>query len=137
MSQSAGAWSHGICGCLSHCGTCCCGWWCPCILYGKNHDKINGGGCCAPCCIYYLLGIIPLFGCCILPCYSQNNRSRLREGYHLAEAPCGDYCTHCWCGACANCQEGNELKCRGVEQSNQFMTSVQAPMMPPQPQTMQ
>lgn len=32
---------HGLCDCFSDIGTCCTGYWCPCILYSRTHHRLK------------------------------------------------------------------------------------------------
>ncbi|EGG00943.1 uncharacterized protein MELLADRAFT_92917 [Melampsora larici-populina 98AG31] len=34
-------WRHGLCQCHQECGTCCLSFWCPCMVYGRNHSRLN------------------------------------------------------------------------------------------------
>ena len=45
MSQE---WKSGLCGCFGDCGTCCCGYWCPCCLTYRNAESLGKSGilCC-------------------------------------------------------------------------------------------
>ncbi|KAK9793164.1 hypothetical protein WJX73_000720 [Symbiochloris irregularis] len=100
-------WSSGLCACFDDCGVCCLGYWCPCVLYGKNAERISGQpGCVGHCCLWYLLSAF--FGCAC--CVSGPTRNRLRAEQQLKDVGCcGDWCTHFWCGGCALCQEARQL----------------------------
>lgn len=41
----------------------------------------------------------------------------MRQQYLLKKSPCGDCLVHCFCEACALCQEYRELKNQGVDMS--------------------
>ncbi|CAK5273764.1 unnamed protein product [Mycena citricolor] len=54
-------WSNGLCGCFEECGTCCYALWCPCVVHGKNKQRLDhlnnkgfphpdGGDCCSGSC---------------------------------------------------------------------------------------
>ncbi|KAL4857904.1 Cell number regulator 11 [Chlorella vulgaris] len=103
------AWPTGICGCFSDCGTCCCGTFCLPCLYGENTEKLGEGSCFGNCCLYWVLSLL---GCQC--CLAAGPRGRLRAAHQLGPSPCGDCCTHCWCGPCAVCQEARVLKHYGV-----------------------
>ncbi|KAJ6615177.1 hypothetical protein B0H10DRAFT_2220671 [Mycena sp. CBHHK59/15] len=66
-------WSNGLCGCFEACGTFCYAWWCPCIVHGKNKQRLRhlaeqgsphpeGGSCCngscwGHCCLTSFTGL--------------------------------------------------------------------------------
>eukprot|EP00898_Chlorokybus_atmophyticus_P006210 jgi/Chlat1/6590/Chrsp46S06087 len=107
----------------------CC---CTACAYGDNADKVRGGGCCGPCCLYMI------FPCCAILCCAPQVRAELRGKFGLQPEPCGDCCVHFFCSACAVCQEGRELKNRGVvnfqPQNVVVMAAPQTMIMAAQPQ---
>lgn len=64
----------------------------PC-LFGENSSDLGDGSCCLNCCLYYVLSLF-----CLQCCLAGPKRGKLRANHGLQEAPCGDCCTHCWCG---------------------------------------
>ncbi|KAJ6454354.1 PLAC8 family-domain-containing protein [Mycena sanguinolenta] len=111
-------WSHGFCGCFEECGTFCYSCWCPCIVHGKNKQRIDhlnangtpdpdGGSCCsgacwAFCCLHLLAG-----AGCILECM---NRGEVRRRYGIDGGSCGD-CLSAWCcPACDLTQVSREIE---------------------------
>ena len=76
------------------------GWCCTPCLFGDNAERMGDGSCPLNCCLYYLL-----CGLCCGCCLAGPKRARLRTAHNLREEPCGDCCVHCWCPACAICQE--------------------------------
>ncbi|KAF7326508.1 HD domain-containing protein [Mycena sanguinolenta] len=101
-------WSHGFCGCFDECGTFCYACWCPCIVHGKNKQRIDhlnangtpdpdGGSCCSGAC-WAFCGLQILAGAgCILECM---NRGEVRRRYGIDGGSCGD-CMAAWC--CPSC----------------------------------
>jgi hypothetical protein len=67
----------------------------PC-LFGENSSDLGDGSCFLNCCLYYVLSLF-----CLHCCLAGPKRGRLRANHGLEEAPCGDCCTHCWCGVSA------------------------------------
>ncbi|KAF3437875.1 hypothetical protein FNV43_RR20631 [Rhamnella rubrinervis] len=112
ISQPTGQWTTGLCGCFEDPGNCFMTWCCPCVTFGERAEVLDGGttSCCAAGCIYCIMG-----SCAYM--YTHTYRAKLRGLYSLPEEPCSDCCVHCWCAACANCQEHRELKNRGVDPS--------------------
>eukprot|EP00249_Psilotum_nudum_P008671 c21435_g1_i2 orf=184-753(+) len=115
-------WSSGICACCDDMTSCCLGFWCPCVLFGKNVELLEGKPCTGPCLIHFLLwGVVTstfcvltsgtmlgVLGSCV-PCYACGYRGRIRARYNLEDAPCGDLLTHICCHSCALCQEYREI----------------------------
>ncbi|KAI0279927.1 PLAC8 family-domain-containing protein [Russula aff. rugulosa BPL654] len=110
-------WSHGICSCFGSCGTCCMSCWCPCIVFGKNKQRLRnlnthgtplpGGGsaCDGDCCLYCGLGF------CGLGWVLQiGSRGEVRDRYSIDGGACSDCCCSFWCGPCALTQERREIE---------------------------
>ncbi|KAJ7514396.1 hypothetical protein O6H91_23G043300 [Diphasiastrum complanatum] len=121
-------WTSGICACFDDVPSCCLGCCCPCVLFGKNVEMLDGQSWFGPCVIHFLLWGVITGICCSLTegtgfgllascvsCYACGYRKRLRTKYNLEEAPCGDFCTHFCCHVCAICQEYRELRERSTE----------------------
>ncbi|KAJ7089781.1 PLAC8 family-domain-containing protein [Mycena belliarum] len=111
-------WSNGLCGCFSACGTCCYAFWCPCIVHGKNKQRLRhlaeqnspdpeGGSCCSGSCWAHCL----LTGCVgagfILQCL---NRGEVRSRYGIEGGSCGDFCSSCCCAPCDLTQVSREIE---------------------------
>jgi Cys-rich protein (TIGR01571 family) len=111
-------WSHGLCGCMSACGTCLCATCFPCVIYGKNkhrYDHLNfqgvphpehGGSCCSGSCIGHGLLTICGFGFVL----QMMNRGNVRNRYNIKGGGCGDCCTSFWCAPCQLVQESREIE---------------------------
>lgn len=98
----------GIFGCLEDIPTCLLGWCCPCYLFGRNAQQIDGSSTVGMCIGYACLSACYL--CCIL---HKPKREQLRAAYNLIQTP-SDLIATCCCSACANCQEAREMKLRGL-----------------------
>ncbi|RPB28203.1 PLAC8-domain-containing protein [Terfezia boudieri ATCC MYA-4762] len=106
-----GEWDNGFCSCCSPFGTCCLGTWCPCILYGRTHHRLEHGStqgysCCNANCIFY--------GCLVLVSPLQTflgyfQRKKIREKFGLKGGCCGDCLRHCCCPCCSLIQEEKEV----------------------------
>ncbi|KAJ7595362.1 PLAC8-domain-containing protein [Mycena floridula] len=110
-------WSNGVCDCCDAPGTCLLAWFCPCIAYGKNKQRLehlahrghphpSGGSCCTGSCMLHLLlntcGAAVFLSCC--------NRGDTRKRYGIKGGSCGDCCLSLWCGPCALTQESQEIR---------------------------
>ncbi|KAH9571094.1 hypothetical protein CY35_02G074600 [Sphagnum magellanicum] len=121
QQQAAFHWTSGICACFDNMPVCCLGCWCPCVLFGRNVEMLEGRPWLRPSMEHVLLWGIPFAVCCALsntaigllvacvPCYACRFRRALRSKYNLEDAPCGDLITHLCCHMCANCQEHREM----------------------------
>lgn len=129
-------WSSGICACCDDMNSCCLGLWCPCVLFGRNVELLEGRQWTGPCLMHILLwGIATGIGCSLthgtmlgllgscVPCYACGYRKMLRAKYDLEDAPCGDFLTHLCCHQCALCQEYREI----CDKSTRNAFSVIAP----------
>ncbi|KAJ7102896.1 PLAC8 family-domain-containing protein [Mycena epipterygia] len=111
-------WSHGLCGCFEACGTYCYACWCPCVVYGKNKQRVShlnnrsspdpdGGSCCSGSCWAHLF-LNSFFGAgFILQCI---NRGEVRGRYGVEGGGCGDCCASFWCGPCDLTQVSREIE---------------------------
>ena len=116
------SWLTGFFSCFSDMESCCLGCWCPCILYGKNHEALTGGDSCGNCLGFFGMHCLP-FGACFLPCLTLPKRKMIREAYDLPDGCCESYCVHfAWFLPCALCQEARELKLRGHSPENPLRT---------------
>ncbi|KAG2499648.1 hypothetical protein HYH03_002587 [Edaphochlamys debaryana] len=105
------AWSSGLCGCFSDCGSCLYTYFCPCCSFGSNVAKLGGdevycgGSCVGACCCYDLLYAL---GCCCL--YHMKVRGAIRRKYGIAGSDCNDCMLAFFCPVCSICQEARQLK---------------------------
>jgi len=91
--------STGLCDCCVDIPGCLFGCVCPCWLFGKNVEHINGKGCCGSCMCYTL---------CCGPCNHSPIRRKLRLKHNI-QGECNDFCTVLFCPCCALCQESREI----------------------------
>lgn len=116
-------WSSGLFDCCQDTDSCLLGLFCPCVLFGKNVEKLHSRPFFGPCCIHCVLGGGVAFGASwvvgpaafwltLVSCYACGYRTEIRSKYHLQPRPCGDCATHFWCHPCAICQETREMKKR-------------------------
>ncbi|XP_004297458.1 PREDICTED: protein PLANT CADMIUM RESISTANCE 2-like [Fragaria vesca subsp. vesca] len=108
-------WKSGLLDCFSDPKSCCLTFWCPCVTFGQIAEIVDKGStsCGASGALYALIAFVT--GCsCIYSCFY---RSKMRQQYSLEESPCGDCLVHCFCEACALCQEYRELESRGFNMS--------------------
>merc|ERR1712070_17768 len=102
-----------------------------CEHFGENAHELDGAdqdnacSCYACLCICGGLYSARMMPNVCLPCSTSPYRGILRNKYNIPPTccccevptfcgPCGDYCTHCWCGCCSECQENNEMFMRGL-----------------------
>lgn len=114
---------HGLCGCISDffkcraMSTCCCGMWCPCILYSRIHYRLrarnphdlNGFSSCNGQCWSSV---------CLGTAVHSRQRDEIRHRYRLSGSCCGDCFRHTCCGPCTLCQEEKEVIYREEELEN-------------------
>ncbi|KAH9311988.1 hypothetical protein KI387_027023, partial [Taxus chinensis] len=151
-------WTTGICGCAEDPETCCLGLFCPCILYGRNVERLREGtpwerpctchviaveGCMAvglAAAIVHgvdpnsaiLIGEGIFFAWWMCGIYMGLSRRRLQEKYHLQNSPCDPCMVHCCMHWCALCQEHREMQGRLSDNIVMPMTIIN----PPVPQEM-
>jgi len=126
-------WSSGICACCDDMQSCLIGFCCPCVLFGKNVEFLEGRSWTGPCLVHFLLWSVVTGICCsitegslvgllcsLVSCYACGYRRAVRAKYNLEEAPCGDFAIHLFCHMCAICQEYREIH----ERSDGFNLSV-------------
>ncbi|KAJ7623595.1 PLAC8-domain-containing protein [Roridomyces roridus] len=117
-SNGKRGWSHGLCGCFDECGTWCCACWCPCVVHGKNKQRLRhltdkgtpdptGGDCCSGACWgHCMLNVVAGLGC-ILACM---NRGDARSRYNIDGGCCGDCCASWCCHSCDLTQVSREIE---------------------------
>eukprot|EP00899_Mesostigma_viride_P019181 jgi/Mesvir1/27264/Mv07101-RA.1 len=96
---------------------CCIGFCCPCILFGKNAEKLSYANCCCSCFLFWFLSFgqpsIPCVGNYLAAIYAANYRGNLRGDLNIPGTFCDDCIMHACCPWCAILQERRELKVRG------------------------
>lgn len=123
------AWENGLCGCFSDCSSCCIGFWCPCVLFGQNYEKLGSGSCGTGCCLYFILQIL---NCqCIL---GTPQRQNIQKNYNREGSCFGACCATFFCAGCANCQDAREIK--SAQSEAQFATSTGTVLTAPDEQQM-
>lgn len=122
-------WRASLCGCFDDCGSCCMGFWCPCILQGQNMEKLGQTDACTGCALWYVLS---LFGLC--GCYAAGTRSVMRQQFGLKGSGFGACTAHTCCSGCAICQDAREIQYRLAQRT---VVAGGGPTAPPPMQTMQ
>eukprot|EP01106_Pelomyxa_sp_JSP_P019513 TRINITY_DN988_c0_g1_i1.p3 TRINITY_DN988_c0_g1~~TRINITY_DN988_c0_g1_i1.p3 ORF type:complete len:111 (-),score=26.68 TRINITY_DN988_c0_g1_i1:65-397(-) len=106
---AAADWHSGLCGCFGDLGSCCMSYFCPCIQYGMNANKMNNGMCGDSTMMNALAWIG--FGCfgfaCVPTCLQ---RTATREKYSIPGGSVGDFLTSCCCTCCVLAQVAREGK---------------------------
>jgi len=106
---------HGLCSCFDSCGTCCLGFWCPCILFGHSRARLQNPQlskeelkcCTGACCGYATVCLLfPGFQC-IFGCLQRGD---VRGRYGIDGGGCTDCLTHWCCDCCALIQEDLEVQ---------------------------
>ncbi|KAI5807128.1 PLAC8 family-domain-containing protein [Geopyxis carbonaria] len=104
-------YKHGLCNCFSDIGTCCTGYWCPCILYSRTQHRLKT----AP--NSNLNGFSAFNGHCALFCvaapvswvFTMLQRTRIRENYRLEGSVGGDCAKAYCCVMCTLVQDDREV----------------------------
>lgn len=153
-------WTTGIFGCAEDRESCLMGLFCPCVLFGRNVERlreditwtkpcmchaicVEGGialaagtaivGCINP---PFLVFESFLFGWWMCGIYTGLFRQSLQKKYHLKNSPCDPCLVHCCMHSCALCQEHREMKGRLSDDVVMPMTVVNPPpvqeMKPPE-----
>ncbi|KAH9607365.1 hypothetical protein KSS87_020136 [Heliosperma pusillum] len=147
-------WSTGIFGCCEDTDSCWTGLFCPCVLFGRNIERlrdetpwttpcichavfVEGGMALAgvTACTY---GIIDPRTTCLIweglffawwmcGIYTGLARQTLQRNYHLKDSPCDPCMVHCCMHWCALCQEHREMKSRLSDEAAMSMTVVNPP----------
>jgi len=123
--ESRPEWSTGLCHCESDMTICLLGCVCPCILFGKVAEKLDGDvtHCLTAAIVWYILQQFTFCGCI----YSCGYRRKLRAKYNLPEKPLPDCLVHFLCWPCAFCQEYRELHVRRIREEAWDYRTVTAP----------
>jgi Cys-rich protein (TIGR01571 family) len=79
---------------------CLQGLFCPCYLFGKNVERVEGQR--------YVRSCLCYLACCG-SCNHSVSRRKLRVKYNLPEEPFNDCCIAWCCGPCGLCQESLEI----------------------------
>ncbi|KAK9665684.1 hypothetical protein RND81_14G128700 [Saponaria officinalis] len=150
-------WSTGICGCAEDTESCWTGLFCPCVLFGRNVQRLReetqetvwtgpcichgicmGGGLALAAASAFTYGIDPNLSSLLLEClyfswitcgnYIGLVRRDLQSEYHLKNSPCNPCLVHCCClHWCALCQEHREMKARLSLETVRSTTIVNPP----------
>ncbi|KAI0053145.1 PLAC8-domain-containing protein [Auriscalpium vulgare] len=111
-------WSHGLCSCFEDCGTCCLACWCPCVVYGKNKQRIDylerrgtprpdgGATFSADCTMHALAGCLGGWGWVL----QIGSRGEVRTRYNIRGTVFEDCCISFWCNGCDLVQEHREIQ---------------------------
>ncbi|KAG5554253.1 hypothetical protein RHGRI_011947 [Rhododendron griersonianum] len=134
-------WTTGIFGCAEDPDSCRTGLICPCVLYGRNVERLRDDGTrwIAPCICHAVFceggialaattaalafhGIgeallvlgVGVYACwCGIATFAGTDRHLLQKKYYLEDSPCTAPAVHCCClHWCALCQEHREMKAR-------------------------
>ncbi|CAN1180483.1 Cell number regulator 6 [Linum perenne] len=148
-------WSTGIFGCAEDTESCWTGLFCPCVLFGRNLEKLRDDTpwstpcICHAVCIEGGLALAAvtalshgaifdpntsfliceglLFAWWMCGIYTGLARQSLQKKYHLKNSPCDPCMVHCCFHWCALCQEHREMKGRLSDNFIMPMTIVNPP----------
>ncbi|EFJ11620.1 hypothetical protein SELMODRAFT_125873 [Selaginella moellendorffii] len=146
-------WTTGICGCADDTDTCCLGLFCPCVLFGRNVERMKDNvPWTTPCTCHaifveggialalgtaafhginpraaFLVGEALLFLWWMCGIYTGLFRQELQKKYHLQDSPCDPCMVHCCMHWCALCQEHREMHSRLSDDVAMPMTLVNPP----------
>ncbi|XP_021721817.1 cell number regulator 6-like [Chenopodium quinoa] len=146
-------WSSGIFGCTQDTESCWTGLFCPCVLFGRNVERLRDdtpwttpcvchavfveGGMALAAATAWTYGIDPRTTCLIWEglfftwwmcgIYTGLARQSLQRQYHLKNSPCDPCLVHCCMHWCALCQEHREMKSRLTDDVAMPMTIVNPP----------
>ncbi|KAL6321810.1 hypothetical protein AAG906_035507 [Vitis piasezkii] len=146
-------WTTGIFGCAEDTESCWTGLFCPCVLFGRNIERLREDTPWTTPCICHAIcieggialaigtgvfhGIDPrtsfliceglLFAWWMCGIYTGLVRQSLQKKYHLQNSPCDPCMVHCCMHWCALCQEHREIKGRLSEDLVMPMTIVNPP----------
>ncbi|KAK1274100.1 Cell number regulator 6 [Acorus gramineus] len=146
-------WSSGIFGCTEDTESCWTGLFCPCVLFGRNVERLRDdvtwtGPCmCHAICVEggialaaatalfhgvdpqtsFLIGEGLFFAWWMCGIYTGLFRQSLQKKYHLKNSPCDPCMVHCCMHWCALCQEHREMKGRLSDNVVMPMTIVNPP----------
>ncbi|KAI5808648.1 PLAC8 family-domain-containing protein [Peziza echinospora] len=113
-------WQNSMFGCLGdffkckNMNTCCCGMWCPCVLYSRVHYRLRARN------PHDLNGFESCNGqcwnsACLGFAVHSRQRDEIRHRYGLPGSCMGDCARHACCSCCTLCQEEKELVYREKE----------------------
>uniref|UniRef100_A0A0D6QZQ0 Cell number regulator 6 n=1 Tax=Araucaria cunninghamii TaxID=56994 RepID=A0A0D6QZQ0_ARACU len=151
-------WTTGICGCAEDPESCWLGLFCPCVLFGRNVERLREDTpWTQPCTCHaifveggmalgvataifhgvdphsaFLIGEGLLFAWWMCGIYTGLFRQSLQKKYHLRNSPCDPCLVHCCMHWCALCQEHREMQGRLSDDIVMPMTVIN----PPVPQEM-
>jgi Cys-rich protein (TIGR01571 family) len=151
-------WTTGILGCGEDMDSCWRGFFCPCVLFGHNVERMKDdvqwttpcvchaifveGGIALGCVTLALHGLNPkavfligeglVFAWWMCGIYTGLFRQELQRKYHLQNKPCDPCMVHCCLHWCALCQEHREMQGRLSDNLVTPMTVIN----PPEPQEM-
>ncbi|KAI8903275.1 hypothetical protein EDD86DRAFT_195822 [Gorgonomyces haynaldii] len=102
-------WSSGLFDCFGDLSTCLMAFICPCYVYAKNKQVLNGTGTIAPDCLLYCGGME--FGCCgVNACIGAQTRHDIRKQRNIGGSQAQDCLTSWCCYSCALTQEKHEIE---------------------------
>ncbi|URE14797.1 cell number regulator 6-like [Musa troglodytarum] len=105
------AWTTGICGCAEDPESCRTGLFCPCVLFGRNVERLRED--------------TPWTTPCM--CHALCVEGGIALAVATANSPCDPCMVHCCMHWCAICQEHREMKGRLSDNHLMPMTVVNAP----------
>ncbi|VFR01217.1 unnamed protein product [Cuscuta campestris] len=147
-------WTTGIFGCTEDTNSCLTGLFCPCLLFGRNVERLNEEISQRGACFGHVIcveggitlavataalhgGIDPhtmcliteglLFAWWVCGIYTGMGRQALQRKYHLKDAPCDPCLVHCCFHWCAVCQEHREMRNHLAETTPSVVTIVEPP----------
>lgn len=145
-------WTTGICGCAEDFDSCWLGLICPCILFGRNVERLKDVPWTGPCTCHaifvegglalaavtlafhgvnphaaFLVGEGLLFTWWMCGIYTGLFRQELQKKYHLQNSPCDPCLVHCCMHWCALCQEHREMQGRLSDDVVLPMTIINPP----------
>ncbi|KAJ3678695.1 hypothetical protein LUZ60_002498 [Juncus effusus] len=148
-------WTSGIFSCTEDPNTCWTGLFCPCVLFGRNVERLREDipwtrPCiCHALCVEggitlgiatalfhgifidprtaFLVGEGLLFTWWMCGIYTGLFRQSLQKKYHLKNSPCDPCAVHCCLHWCAICQEHREMRNRLSDSSVPPLTMVNPP----------
>ncbi|KAH7843685.1 hypothetical protein Vadar_019559 [Vaccinium darrowii] len=150
-------WTTGIFGCAEDPDSCWTGLLCPCVLFGRNVERLSDGSSWIPPCVCHAffceggialaatatalafhgidISLLSLSGVYIYACligvstFAGTSRLRLQRKYHLKDSPCVPSMVHCCLHWCALCQEHREMKERLSDKDVALATVVDPPQI--------
>eukprot|EP00244_Chara_vulgaris_P006997 TRINITY_DN2632_c0_g2_i1.p1 TRINITY_DN2632_c0_g2~~TRINITY_DN2632_c0_g2_i1.p1 ORF type:complete len:220 (-),score=18.44 TRINITY_DN2632_c0_g2_i1:486-1145(-) len=141
------AWSTGILDCTKDWESCRMGLFCPCVLFGRNVERVNQTPWTGPCichavCVeggaataigaliyfHFQQLVIPFIFWWLCGLYMAGPRSELQRKYRLESQPCDPAIVHCLLHCCALCQEHREMQARLLDDIEMKTVSEPPPM---------